>query len=373
MGLNAWIAENSIIKKRISHPWCGEPTGHLSVTRSVRPLSLLGSNIDSTPYLIISTYLLRYSTGQWYHRGGVPNSAHRSTAWIATIPNVSSTRKHYIHGMDSASCTTSYDTETASSPSSTSTLTQPNFRSLSTLNPTHATLTPPNTLNTNIVPPPNPPTELHHYPPTLLFRPTSTVWWGPVEATVRHVKQTTYSTGHPSFLYHLLLSSGITRTVKETCLKTYTPTAPPSHSTSLTPPPPVHAPDVAPSTVLPSLPSLPARPKLPTPPTHAPRLPHSTFTPQLTLPPQPLIPSQPPVLSPKTFEQPIQQIISLHSFVEAMEKQKHHSDQQHRHYNRHQQQNFRTMQKQQMDLIETLLQNQPTSPTTPTLNLILTT
>ena len=281
--------------------------------------------------------------------------------------------KHYIHGMDGASCTTSYDTETASSPSSTSTLTQPNFRSLSTLNPTHATLTPPNTLNTNIVPPPNPPTELHHYPPTLLFRPTSTVWWGPVEATVRHVKQTTYSTGHPSFLYHLLLSSGITRTVKESCLKTYAPTAHPSHSTSLTPPPPVHVPDVAPSTVLPSLPSPPERPQLPTPPTHAPRLPHPKFTPQPTLSPQPLTTSRPTVPSPKPFEQPIQQTIILHSFVEATEKQKHHSNQQHQHYKRQQQQKFMTMQKQKMDLIETLLQNQPTAPTTPTLNMIPTT
>ena len=240
--------------------------------------------------------------------------------WIVNIPNASSMRKHHIHRMDRVSCTTSYDTETASSPSSTSTPSQPNFRAPSTSNTTHATLTPPNTSNTNTLPPPNPPTALHHSPPTPLFCPTSTLWWGLVEAIVIHVKQTTYSTCHPYFLYKLLLSRGITRTVKETCLETYEPTTPPSHSSSSTPPPPVHVPDVAPSTVLISLPPPPARPQLPAPPTHEPRLPHPKFRPQPTLTPQPLTSSRWPVPSPQKVEQPIQQIISLHSFMEAMDK-----------------------------------------------------
>ena len=202
-------------------------------------------------------------------------------------------RKHHIYGMVHASCTTSYetDTNTASSPSSTSTPTQPNSIAPSTSNPTNETPTTRNTSNTKKTPSPNPPTVLHHYPPTPLFRPTYTVCWGPVEIKVRHVNQNTYSTGCPSFLYQLLLPSGIKITVEETRLKTYAPTAHPPHSTNPTLSPPVHVPGVAPSTVLPSLLPPLARPQLPVTPTHAPRLPHPTFTPQPTLPPQPLPPS----------------------------------------------------------------------------------
>ena len=219
-----------------------------------------------------------------------------------------------------ATRTTSYDTntETQSSPSSTSTPTQPSFRDPYTSNPTNAIPTLTNTSNTNTAPPPKPPTALHHSPPTPLFRPTFTVWWGPVEAIVVHFKQTTDSTGHPSLLYQLLLPSGITRTVEETRLETYAPTAPLSHSTAPTPYPPFHVPDVTPLTVFPSLPPSPAQPQLPSPPTHALPLPHPKFTPQPTLSPRPIPTSRPSVTSQKPFEQPIQKIVSLHSFMYAM-------------------------------------------------------
>ena len=105
------------------------------------------------------------------------------------------------------------------------------------------------------------------------------------------------STGHPSFLYQLLLPSSITRTVKETRLETYTPTAPRYHSTAPTPSPTVHVPGVAPSKVLPSLPPPPAQPQLPAPPNHALSLSHPKFTPELTLPPRLLPPSQRPIPS----------------------------------------------------------------------------
>ena len=132
------------------------------------------------------------------------------------------------------------------------------------------------------------------------------MWWGPVEEIVRHDKDNTDYTGHPSFSYQLLLPIGITRTVEETRLETYAPTAPPYHSTAPTPYPPVHVPDVAPPTVLPYLPPHTAWPHLPAPPTHEPRLTHPTFTPQPRLPPRPLPPLRPPVLSLKPFEHPIQ-------------------------------------------------------------------
>ena len=294
MGLNAQMAENSMIKKEISHPWSGEPTRRLSITWSVCLPFILWSSIDSTPQLIKYTYLLHYSTGQWYNIGGFPNSAHFYTAWVATIPNASSMHKHHIYGMISASRTTYYDTDTKTTYSTpySSTPTLQNFRDPSTSNPTNTTLTPPNTSNTNTAPPSNPPAAIHHYKPTPLFRPTSTVCWGLVEAIVRHVKQTTDSTGHPSFSYQLLLPSGITRIIEETCLETYAPTAPPSHSTNPTPSPPVHVPYFAPSTVLTSLPPPLARLQLPVL-----QLPHPTFKPHPRLPPQPLNPLRPPIPS----------------------------------------------------------------------------
>ena len=138
------------------------------------------------------------------------------------------------------------DTDTASSPSSTSTSTQPNFRAPSTSNPTNETPTLPITPNTKLAPPPNPLTALRHPLPTPLFRHASTVWWGPGEAIVRHIKQTTYSTVRTSFLYTLLLPSGITRNVHETLLETSAPPSPPPHSTAPTPFTPVHVLDVAP-------------------------------------------------------------------------------------------------------------------------------
>ena len=124
-----------------------------------------------------------------------------------------------------------------------------------------------------------------------------------------------------------------------------TPTPPHTSNTNTTSSPPVHVPDVAPSAVLPYLPPPPARLQITAPPTHALRLPHPTFTPQPTLPSRPLPPFQLPVPSPKPFEQPIQQSISLHSFVEAIDKHIRHSEQQHRHYERQQEKQFMTMQK----------------------------
>ena len=59
--------------------------------------------------------------------------------------------------------------------------------------------------------------------------------------------------------------------------------------------------------------------------------------------------------------------------MEATDKQIHHSEQQHQHCERQQQQQFMTIQKQQMDLIATLLKNQPLAPTAPTLTPIPTT
>ena len=191
-----------------------------------------------------------------------------------------------------ATCTTSYETDTkiASSPSSTSTPNQPNFISPSTPNPINENLTLPSILNTKSAHPPNPPTSLCHPPSTPLFCPVFTVWWGPVEAIVRHVEQTTYSTGSTSFSYQLLIPSGITITVQETCLETSTPPAPPPHSNAPTPSLPVYVPDVTSSMTLPYISPPLARPQLPAPPTHAPRLPCPIFTPHPTLPPIPLPP-----------------------------------------------------------------------------------
>ena len=108
---------------------------------------------------------------------------------------------------------------------------------------------------------------LHSPPPKPQFRPASTVWWGEVEAIVNFFEQTTDSAGHISFLYKLLLPSGITRTVQEWLLKTSTPPAPPPHTTVPTPSPSVHFPYVAPSITPPSLSPPPAQytPQLPQP------------------------------------------------------------------------------------------------------------
>ena len=99
-----------------------------------------------------------------------------------------------------------------------------------------------------------------------------------------------------------------------------TPTPPNTSNTNTTSSPLVHVPDVALLKVIPSIPPSPTQPQLTAPPTHVPRLPHPTFTPQPTLPSQPLPPSRPPVPSPKPHKQPIQQSISLHSFMESMDK-----------------------------------------------------
>ena len=157
-------------------------------------------------------------------------------------------------------------TKTASSLSYTYTPTNQNSISPSAYNPTNTFLTPPNTSNTNTAPPPNPPTLLHQSMPTPLFHP-------------RHVEQTMDSTGHPSFLYQLLLPSGTTRTVKVTRLETYAPKARPYLSTAPTPSPTVHVLGVAPSKVLPSLPPPPTQPQLPAPPNHALNMSHPKFTP----------------------------------------------------------------------------------------------
>ena len=51
--------------------------------------------------------------------------------------------------------------------------------------------------------------------------------------------------------------------------------------------------------------------------------------------------------------------------MEDMDKQIHHYEQQHQHYELHQQQQFMTMKKQQIDLIVNLLKNQPPVPIAP--------
>ena len=135
-----------------------------------------------------------------------------------------------------------------------------------------------------------------------------------------HVEQTEYSSGYTSFSYQILLPSFITRTVQETHLKTSTPPEPPPHTSIPMPSPPVHVPYVAPSITLPSIPPPTARPHLPVPPTPELRLPNPTFMPHPRLLTRPPPPSRPPVPSPKTSEKPIYHNISLHSFMEAIDK-----------------------------------------------------
>ena len=209
--------------------------------------------------------------------------------------------KHRINEMVCATHTTSYETdiETVSSPSSTSTPTHPNFQATFTSDPTTETLTPPSTLITPSVTPSTPPTALRRPPHTPLFCTTSTVRWVPVEAIVKHVEQITYSAGHTSFSYQILLPRGLTRNFQETRLETSAPPSPPPHTTVPTPSLPAQVPDVAPSTMLPSLPPPISRPQLPVPPTPAPCLSRPTFMPQTMLLTRPLPPSCLPVSSPK--------------------------------------------------------------------------
>ena len=259
--------------------------------------------------------------GQWYLSDGFPNSANHSTAWLATTPNASSTRKHCIYEMVRAIRTMSYETdiETASSPSSISNPNHPNFQATphtsvtnteekndtSTLNLINETLTPLSTSNTTPAPTMNPPTSLCRPPPTPLFHTASTVWRGRVEAIVKNVEQTTDSAGHTSFLYKLIIPGGFTRTVQEACLETSAPPAPPPHATIPTPYPPVHVPDVAPSMTPTYLLPLPAQMQPPVTPTPLTLPPSPLFTHHPTLPQTTPPALRPPVPSPKPFEQTI--------------------------------------------------------------------